>query len=108
MRKEGKHIKRWCFDSKASELVKGKYPGEVSCFKLSCRWFEGFCRRYRVSLRRQTYVAQKSPAALRTTLEKFLAKSLQEREKDTFTPKFIFQPKAWCDEAIMKKWVEED
>ena len=34
MRKEGKRVKRWWFDSKARELVKEKYPEEASSFKL--------------------------------------------------------------------------
>ena len=29
-------------------------------------------------------------------------------EKNNDIAKVIFQPKAWCDEAIMKRWVEED
>ena len=64
MQKEGKLVKRWWFNSKARELMKEKYPDEASSFKLSHRWFEGFCRRYRISLRRKTHTA------LRTQLRK--------------------------------------
>ena len=57
--KEGKRVKFWWLYSKAKELVKEKYPDKVSSFKLSHRWFEGFCRRYRTSLQRKTDAAQK-------------------------------------------------
>ena len=76
MLKQSKRVKRWQFSSKAKELVKEKYPDESFSFKLSHRWFEGFCR-YRISLRRKIHVAQKSPAALRNAIEKFRTKSLR-------------------------------
>ena len=57
MRKEGKLVMRWGFNSKARQLVKEKYPDEASSFTLSHRWFEGFCRRYRMSLQRKTHTA---------------------------------------------------
>ena len=50
-------------------------------FKLLHRWFEGFYRRYRISLRRKTHAAQKPPATLRTAIENSQAKSLQERKR---------------------------
>ena len=52
---------------------------------LSHRWFDGFCKRYRISLLRKTYEAQKSPAALSSAIEKFHAKSLRERNGGIFT-----------------------
>ena len=55
--KEGKRVKRWWFNAKAIKLVKGKYSDEPSIFKLSQRWFEGYCRRYKISLRRKTCTA---------------------------------------------------
>ena len=106
MRIEGKRVKRWCFNSKASELVKQKYLDEASSFKLSHRWFEDFCRRYRISLWRKTHAAQKSPAALCTAIERFHHE--QEHKRGIFTLTVMFQPKIWCDEAIVKKSVEED
>ena len=189
MRKEGKRVKRWWFNSKAREILKEKHPQEASSFNYSNRWFQAFRRRYRVSLRRKTHAAQKSPAALRSAIENFHAKLLRERKRGNYalkdlgnmdqTPlpfvmddnrtyektgasevwiasgqsglekrqctvhltifadgsalpallifrgkglrinpaekkqwdrrvKVVFQPKAWCDEAIMKKWIEED
>ena len=78
IRKEGKHVNHWCFSSKASELVKEKYPGEASCFKLSRRWFEGFCRRYRISLRRRKLTQLKSYQQLYVPL---LRNSLQSLKK---------------------------
>ena len=88
MRKEGKRVKRWCFNSKARELVKEKYPDEASSFRLLPRWFEGFFRHCRISLQRKTHTAQKSTEALRTAFEKFHAKSLRECKIGTFTLAF--------------------
>ena len=67
--------------------MKEKYPDEASSFKLSHRWFEGFCRRYRIFFRRKTHTIQKSPPALRTAIAKFHAKFLRERKRGTFTLK---------------------
>ena len=52
-------------NAKANELVKEKYSDEAFYFKLSHKRFEGFCRRYRTSLWRETHAAQNSSAALR-------------------------------------------
>ena len=38
-----------------------------------------------MSLRRKTHAAEKSPAALRTSVENFHAKFLRERKRGTFT-----------------------
>ena len=84
---ERKRVKHWWLNSKVGELVKEKYPDEALSFKISHRWFEGFCRRSRISLRRKAHAAQKSPAALRTAIEKFHAKSLREHKRETFTLK---------------------
>ena len=61
--------------------MKEKYPDEASSFRLLHRWFEGFCRHYRISLQR------KIRAALRSTFEKFQAQSLRERKRETLTLK---------------------
>ena len=67
--------------------MKEEYPEETSSFKLYHRWFEGFCRDCRISLRRKTHATQKSPEALRTAIENFNANSLRERKRGTFTLK---------------------
>ena len=64
MRKEGKRVKCWRFNSKAIVQMKEKYLHEAFSFKLSHRWLEGFWRRYRISLRRKTHAAQNSLAVL--------------------------------------------
>ena len=47
-RAKGKLLKRWCFNTKAKQLLKDHYPGkELNC---SDQWFIRFCRRYRVGL----------------------------------------------------------
>ena len=54
-------------------------------FKFSDRWFYGFCRRHRISLRRKTHTAQKSPAELKNAIEMFHEKLLRERRRGTFS-----------------------
>ena len=56
-RKQGKLVKIWWFISKARKIMSEEY--------YSNRWFNGFCRWYRISLHRKAYVAQKSPATLK-------------------------------------------
>ena len=82
MRKEGKRVKRWWFNSKARELLKEKYPDKASIFKSLHRCFKRLYRRHKKSLRRKTHAAQKLPAALRTTIENFHAKFLDERKRE--------------------------
>ena len=85
MQKKGKHVKIWWFNSKTRDLVKEKYPGKHP--PLDHRWFQGFRRRYKISLRRQTHATQKSSAALHTAIEKFHAGSLQGHKRGIFTIK---------------------
>ena len=60
-----------------------EYP-EVTGFKFSNRWFNGFCRRNRIAIRRNTHVAQKSPSMLKASIEKFHSKLLRERKRGTY------------------------
>ena len=85
MQKECKPVNSWWFNLKARALVEENYPAKH--LPLNQRWFQGFCRRYKISLWRKTHAAQKSAAALRTAIEKFYAKSLQEHKRVTFTIK---------------------
>lgn len=189
----GKIVKKWWFISRAKTLIKELYPNadnEATTFKFSDRWFSGFCRRNKLSLRRKTHTSQKSPAHLKDSITKFHSKLLRERKRGSYklgdianmdqTPlpfvlddgttydrkgskeiwftsgqsgldkrqctvqltifgdgvprvrpavifrgqgkrlkpdekknwdkrvKVYFQPKAWCDESIMKQWVCEE
>ena len=54
-------------------------------FKFSDRWLHGFCRRHRISLRRKTHIAQKSPAELKNAIEMFHGKLLREGRRGTFS-----------------------
>ena len=83
-RKQGKIVKEWWFLSKARKIMSEEYPSNI-IFKYSNRWFNGFCRRNRISLRRKTHVAQKSPATLKDAIQKFHAKLLRERIRSTFS-----------------------
>ena len=78
MRSEGKVVKRWWFSARLRELI----PEE---FKFPDRWFYGFCLRHRISLRRKTHIAQKSPAELKNAIEMFRRKLLRERRRGTFS-----------------------
>ena len=48
IQKEGIRVKRWGFNTKVRKLMKEKYPAKAFSCKLSHRWFEDFCRRYRI------------------------------------------------------------
>ena len=189
MRTIGKRVKRWWFNSKAKHIMQEIYPDSVDEFKMSNRWFTGFCRRNNISLRRKTHAAQKTPEELRQSIKDFHSSIIRERKRGTYklkdlanmdqTPlpfvlddnktyekkgskevwlasgasglekrqctvqmtvfadgstlppliifrgkgirisadernnwdrrvKVTFQPKAWCDEDVMKKWIQED
>ena len=84
MRREGKSVKRWWFTAKAKQILKQLHPNEDDTFRFSNRWFEGFCRRNKISLRRKTHAAQKSPAQLRTAISGFHAKVLRQRKRGTY------------------------
>ena len=82
-RKKGKTVKKWWFLSIARKIMNEEYSKNI-VFKYSNRWFNGFCRRNRISLRRKTHTAQKSPATLKEAIQKFHAKLLRERIRGTF------------------------
>ena len=42
-RKEGNGIKRWCLNTQAKRIMSETYPEHVETFKMSARWFAGFC-----------------------------------------------------------------
>ena len=87
MREMGKTVKRWWFNSKTKNLLKEIYPDQVDNFKMFNRWFTGFCRRNRISLRRKTHTAQKSPEDLRHVIEEFHASVLRERKRGVYSLK---------------------
>ena len=60
LRKEGKKIKHWWFTARMKQLMEELYPNKAEMFRYSDWWFRAFCRRYNVSLRSTTHVAQKS------------------------------------------------
>ena len=58
------------------------YPGHVATFRMSVRWFAGFCRRNKISLRRKIHASQKTPEPLRSkSISKLHAKTSREREE---------------------------
>ena len=61
------------------------YPDDNGEFKMSHRWFQGFCQRKGISLRRKTHAAQKSPNELRESIEQFHAKIIRQRKRGTYT-----------------------
>ena len=72
------------WNSKARELVKEKYPDEVSTFKLSYRWLEGFWRCRKISLRRKNSCSLKVTS---NAIENSHSKSLQGVRRGTYTLK---------------------
>ena len=90
-RKQGKIVKKWWFLSRSRTLMAELYPNATD-FKFCDRWFGGFCRRNKLTLRRNTHVAQKPPAQLMASIGKFHAKLIRERMRGNY---------ALCDIANM-------
>ena len=82
-RAQGKIVKKWWFISRAKKLLNELHP-DITNFKFSDRWFAGFCRQNKLSLRRKIRVSQKSPLHLKDSIEKFHAKLLRERKRGTY------------------------
>lgn len=82
MRREGKVVQRWWFNTHMIQLVKERNPEKAG--KASDHWFFAFCRRYGVALRRKTHTAQKAPEQLRNTIMKFHSKILREQKRGKY------------------------
>ena len=60
LRKDGRKVKRWWFNTQAKQLMADLYP-DVKDFKHSDQWFKGSRNRKNVSLRKCTHAAQHAP-----------------------------------------------
>ena len=83
LRKEGRKVKRWWFDTRAKQLMNELYP-DVKNFKYSDKWFRWFCKRKNISLRKTTHAAQHAPVNLSATISKFHTKLLRVRRRGNF------------------------
>lgn len=83
LRKDGRKVKRWWFNTRAKQLMADLYP-DVKDFKHSDQWFKGFRNGKNVSLRKRTHAAQHAPPSLRGALSKFHAKLLRVRRRGKF------------------------
>ena len=79
---QGKIVK-WWFISRARQILSELHPTGTT-FKFSDRWFSGFCRRNKITLRHKTHVAQKSPSLLVDSVKKFHAKLQRKRKRGTY------------------------
>lgn len=84
LRKEGRKVKRWWFNTRAEQLVNELYP-EVKDFKHSDQWFARFCTRKKISLRKTTHAAQHAPSDLNAAISRFHAKLLRVRRRGSFS-----------------------
>ena len=189
LRREGKKVRRWWFESRGKQLMKEHYP-TANEFQFSDHWFRRFRLRYKISLRAETHVSQKCPSSLESVICKFhnelhdvrkdgvfalgdisnmdqtplpfvlndgktydvtganevwcasaasgldkrqctvqltafadgisrvrplvifrgQGKRISKKESDAWDSrvKVMFQPNAWCDEEIMKAWIESE
>ena len=80
LRKDGRKVKRWWFNTRAKQLMADLYP-DVKDFKHSDQWFKGFRNTKNVSLRKRTHAAQHAPPSLRGPLSKFHAKLFRVRRR---------------------------
>ena len=84
MRKDGKIVNQWWFNNRVKQLLKEQNPSKADDFKASDRWFSAFCRRYSVSLGRETHTSQKAPEQLRPAITKFHAKLLRKKTRGKY------------------------
>ena len=68
LRGEGKSVKRYWFNQRMHQLIREHYPDSIEEFRNSDHWFARFCRRFKLSLRRKTHAAQKTPAEVEIIL----------------------------------------
>ena len=83
-RGEGKSVKRYCFNQRMRQLIRQHYHDSIEEFRNSDQWFARFCRRFKVSLRRETHTAQKVPAELEFILRKFHKHLLRVRKRGKY------------------------
>ena len=111
LRGEGKSVKGYWFNQRMRQLIREHYPDSIEEFKNSDQWFARFCRRFKVSLRRKTHAAQKTPAGIRPLLI-FRGQGLRiknsKKEQWDKRVTFHFQKNAWCDEGVMVTWIQND
>ena len=67
------------------QILKEMYPEKKGDFRYTSNWFLGFCNRYKISFRRITHAAQKSPAEFRESIENLHKKSIRVRRSGTYT-----------------------
>lgn len=60
-------------------------PEHVGTFKMSDRWFAGFCQRNKISLGRKTHASPKNPEQLWKSISKLQANTLKEKRWGTCT-----------------------
>ena len=70
LRREGKKVRRWWFESRGKQLMKEHYP-TANEFQFSDHWFRRSRLRYKISLRAETHVSQKCPSSLESVICKF-------------------------------------
>ena len=84
LRGEGKSVKGYWFNQRMRQLIREHYPDSIEEFKNSDQWFARFCRRFKVSLRRKTHAAQKTPAEVEIILRKFYKHLLRVRKRGKY------------------------
>lgn len=89
LRAEGKAVKRWWFNKRMKQLLTEHYPDAADSFCHSDQWFARFCRRFRISLRRKTHTAQKTPDQLSESITKFHKYLLRVRHRGKYQLKDI-------------------
>ena len=119
-RRQGKRIKRWWFNTQAKQVMIETYPEHVETFKISARWFAGFCRRNNISLRRETHASQKTPQQLRKLISELHAKTMTERRWGRNTSRdltnidqtpltFVLDDNKTCDKKEAEEvWITRD
>ena len=71
------------------QLIREHYPDSIEEFRNSDQWFARFSRRFKLSLRRKTHTAQKTPAEVEIILCKFHKHLLQVTKRGKYELAYI-------------------
>ena len=84
LRGEGKSVKQHWFNQRMRQLIQEHYPHSIEELRNSDQWFARFYRHFKVSLRRKTHTAQKTPAVVEIILRKFRKHLLRVRKRGKY------------------------
>ena len=84
-KKKGKRIKRWWFNTQAKWIMSETYPERDETFKMSARWFAGFCRRNKYRYKVKPMYHKNLPNNFISQYPNFTQNIERKRRRGTYT-----------------------